>query len=89
MRERDVWNTTIYHRAIRKKIGEALSAAYDLSQPLAWRPPALLRREELCCVAAPGSVCPFDTTYLTLSSSRAGIGRAVTSANICFTPVPY
>jgi hypothetical protein len=34
MRERDAWNTTIYHRAIRKKIGEALSAAYDLSQPL-------------------------------------------------------
>jgi hypothetical protein len=24
MRERDVWNMTIYHRAIRKKMGEAL-----------------------------------------------------------------
>jgi hypothetical protein len=34
MRERDVWNTIIYHRAIRKKIGEALFAGYDLSQPL-------------------------------------------------------
>ena len=32
--ERDVWNTTFYHRAIRKGIGEALSAGYNLSQPL-------------------------------------------------------
>ena len=32
--ENDVWNTTFYHRAIRTKIGEALSADYDLSTPL-------------------------------------------------------
>jgi hypothetical protein len=32
--ERDVWNTTYFHRAIRKRIGEAFSAGYDLSQPL-------------------------------------------------------
>jgi hypothetical protein len=32
--ERDVWNTTFFHRAIRKKIGEARSADYDLSQPV-------------------------------------------------------
>jgi hypothetical protein len=42
MRKRDVWNTTIYHRAIRKKIGEALSAGYDLSQPLPVRIGTLL-----------------------------------------------
>jgi hypothetical protein len=28
--ERDVWTSTFYHRTIRKKIGEALSAGYDL-----------------------------------------------------------
>jgi hypothetical protein len=44
MRERDVRNTTIYHRAIRKKIGETLSAAYDLSQPLPDRIDTLLRQ---------------------------------------------
>jgi hypothetical protein len=32
--ERDVWNITYFHRAIRNKIGDALSADYDLSQPL-------------------------------------------------------
>jgi hypothetical protein len=34
--ERDVWNTTYFHRAVRKTIGEALSQAkaYNLSQPL-------------------------------------------------------
>jgi hypothetical protein len=53
MQERHVWNTTIYHRAIRKKIGEALSAGYDLSQPLPHRIGTLLsqldepRREDI------------------------------------------
>jgi hypothetical protein len=32
--ERDVFGTTFYERAIRIKIGDALSAGYDLSQPL-------------------------------------------------------
>jgi hypothetical protein len=32
--ERDVWNITYFHRAIRKRIGETLSAGYDLSTPL-------------------------------------------------------
>jgi hypothetical protein len=32
--ERDVLNATLYHRAIRKRIGEALSARHDLSEPL-------------------------------------------------------
>jgi hypothetical protein len=32
--ERDIWNTTYFHRAIRTRIGKTLSAAYDLSQPL-------------------------------------------------------
>jgi hypothetical protein len=32
--EHDAWNTTYFHRAIRKRIGEALLAGYDLSQPL-------------------------------------------------------
>src|ERR1700674_3665763 len=36
--ERDVWNTTSFHRAIREKIGKALSAHYDLSEPLPERP---------------------------------------------------
>jgi hypothetical protein len=30
----DVWNTTEVHRAIQKRIGETLSAGYDLSTPL-------------------------------------------------------
>jgi hypothetical protein len=30
----DVWNTTYFHRAIQKRIGETLSAGYDLSTPL-------------------------------------------------------
>jgi hypothetical protein len=30
----DVWNTTDFHRAIQRRIGEALSAGYDLSTPL-------------------------------------------------------
>jgi hypothetical protein len=37
--ERDVWNTIFYHRAIRRQIGDALSAGYDLSQP----PPDTIR----------------------------------------------
>jgi hypothetical protein len=32
--ERDVWNTTYFYRAIRKRISETLLASYDLSQPL-------------------------------------------------------
>jgi hypothetical protein len=43
-REHDVWNTTDVHRAIRRRIGEALSAGYDLSQPLPDRVRALLDR---------------------------------------------
>ena len=42
--ERDVWNTTFYHRAIRKRIGEVLSAGYDLSQPLPDRVDKLLHQ---------------------------------------------
>jgi hypothetical protein len=30
----DVWNTTDVHRAIRRRIGETLTAGYDLSTPL-------------------------------------------------------
>jgi hypothetical protein len=30
----DVWNTTDFHRAILKRIGETLSASDDLSTPL-------------------------------------------------------
>ena len=40
--ERDVWNTTFYHRVIREKIGKALSAGYDLSQTLPDRLSTLL-----------------------------------------------
>jgi hypothetical protein len=51
--ERDVWNKTFYHLLIQEKLGKALSAGYDLSQPLPDRlsilldqlddaPPALL-----------------------------------------------
>jgi hypothetical protein len=40
--ERDVWNTTLYRGAIRRKIGEALSSGYDLSQPLPERIRTLL-----------------------------------------------
>jgi hypothetical protein len=32
--ESDVWNTTFYHRAVRKNFGDALWPKYDLSQPL-------------------------------------------------------
>ena len=42
--ENDVWNTTFYHRAIRTKIGEALSADYDLSQSLPDRVRTLLEK---------------------------------------------
>jgi hypothetical protein len=40
----DVWNTTFYHRAVRKTIGEVLSQSKrcDLSQPLPERIRALL-----------------------------------------------
>jgi hypothetical protein len=40
----DVWNTTSFHRAIQKRIGETLSAGYDLSQPLPDRIRTLLDR---------------------------------------------
>jgi hypothetical protein len=40
--ERDVWNTTYFHRAIRKRIGETLSAGHDLSIPLPERMGILL-----------------------------------------------
>jgi hypothetical protein len=32
--EGDVWNATFYYRAIRKGLGDAFAADYDLSQPL-------------------------------------------------------
>ena len=32
--ERDFWNRTIFHRTISEKIGKALSAYYDVSEPL-------------------------------------------------------
>jgi hypothetical protein len=40
----DVWNTNLYHRAIRKTISEVLSQSkrYDLSQPLPERIRTLL-----------------------------------------------
>ena len=38
----DVWNTSFYDRAIRAKIGAALSKNYDLSQPLPDRIRSLL-----------------------------------------------
>jgi hypothetical protein len=40
--EHDVWNTTEVHRAIRRRIGEALSTGYDLSLPLPDRMHSLL-----------------------------------------------
>jgi hypothetical protein len=42
--ERDVWNTTYFHRAIQKRIGETLSAGYDLLTPLPDRIRILLRQ---------------------------------------------
>jgi hypothetical protein len=42
--EHDVWNTTDVRRAIRRRIGEALSAGYDLSKPLPDRMHTLLDR---------------------------------------------
>jgi hypothetical protein len=42
--ERDVWDTTCFHRAIRKRIGEAFLAGYNLSQPLPDRMRTLLNR---------------------------------------------
>jgi hypothetical protein len=42
--ERDIWNSTDVHRAIRRRIGEALSAGYDLSKPLPDRMLTLLDR---------------------------------------------
>jgi hypothetical protein len=38
----DVWNITDFHRAIQKRIGETLSAGYDLAQPLPDRMRTLL-----------------------------------------------
>ena len=42
----DMWNTTFYHRAVRKTIGETLSQSkgYDLSQPLPERIRTLLEQ---------------------------------------------
>jgi hypothetical protein len=40
--ERDVWNKTVYHLLIQEKLGKALSAGYDLSQPLPDRLSTLL-----------------------------------------------
>jgi hypothetical protein len=42
--EHDVWNTTDVRRTIRRRIGEALSAGYDLSQPLPDRMRTLLNQ---------------------------------------------
>jgi hypothetical protein len=42
--EHDVWNTAPYHPAIRKRIGEALSARHDVSRPLPARLRILLRQ---------------------------------------------
>jgi hypothetical protein len=42
--ERDAWETALYHRAIQKRIGEALSARHDLFQPLLDRLRILLRQ---------------------------------------------
>ena len=42
--EHNVWNTTDVRRAIRRRIGEAFSAGYDLSQPLPNRMHILLAR---------------------------------------------
>jgi hypothetical protein len=42
--ERDVWNTALYHHAIQKRLGAALSARHDLSQPLRNRLRILLRQ---------------------------------------------
>jgi hypothetical protein len=40
--EHDVGNTAGVHRAIRRRIGESLSAGYDLSKPLPDRIQTLL-----------------------------------------------
>jgi hypothetical protein len=42
--ERDVCDTIYFHRAIRKRIGEAFSAGYNLSQPLPDKMRTLLNR---------------------------------------------
>jgi hypothetical protein len=34
LNERDIWNTTFYHRAIQTKIGQELRAKYELPQEL-------------------------------------------------------
>jgi hypothetical protein len=44
--ERDIWNTTYFHRATRKRIGETLLTHYDLSQPLPDKMRALLAQLE-------------------------------------------
>jgi hypothetical protein len=44
--KRDVWTTTYFDRAVREKVGEALSAVYDLPQPLPERIRALLTQLE-------------------------------------------
>jgi hypothetical protein len=60
--QHDIWNTTEVHRAIRRRIGEALSAGYDLSKPLPDRMHTLLEQLD---EPSPG----------TLSGHQAG-GRA-------------
>ena len=42
--EHDVWNTADVRRAIRRRIGQSLSAGYDLSKPLPERMHTLLAR---------------------------------------------
>jgi hypothetical protein len=64
--ERDVWNTTFFHCAIRKRIGDALSTGADLSKPLPDRMRALLTQlEEPSADAATDSGKPIPP-----SSSR-------------------
>ena len=58
----DVWNTTFYHRAVRKTIGEVLSQSkgYDLSQPLPERIRTLLDQlREPSADGVPSSGLPF------------------------------
>jgi hypothetical protein len=61
--KRDVWNTTYFHPAIRKRIGETLSTGYDLSKPLPDRMRALLTQlEEPSAEGASGAGKPLSPT---------------------------
>jgi hypothetical protein len=72
--ERDVWNTTFYHRVIRKKIGEALSADYDLSKPLPDRVRTLLEKlDEPTVQGVPGSSVPLLPPNIRLISHPAKV----------------